>query len=57
VANFDLGVGEARDLADALQTYARLRADNFRAIYNQRIALANLAFATGEAVREFSSRQ
>lgn len=57
VANFDLGVGETRDLADALKTYARMRADNFRAMYNQRIALANLAFATGEAVREFSARQ
>lgn len=57
VANFDLGIGEARDLADALKTYARMRADNFRAIYNQRIALANLAFATGEAVRVFSARK
>lgn len=56
VANFDLGVGEARDLAEALQTYAKLRADNFRAIYNQRLALANLAFATGEAVQGFSTR-
>lgn len=54
VANFDLGIGEARDLADALSTYARMRADNFRAIYNQRIALANLAFVTGEAVPGFS---
>lgn len=52
VANFDLGIGEAKDLADAVQAYARMRADNFRAVYNQRISLANLAFATGEAVRE-----
>ncbi|MFQ5846320.1 MAG: TolC family protein [Candidatus Methylomirabilales bacterium] len=56
VANFDLGIGEARELADALKTYAEMRTDNFRAIYNQRIALANLAFATGEAVRGFSVR-
>jgi outer membrane protein len=56
VANFDLGVGDAKELADALETYARLRADNFRAIFNQRMALANLAFATGEAVREYSGR-
>jgi hypothetical protein len=32
------------------------RVDNFRAIYNQQIALANLTYATGEAVRGFSAR-
>jgi len=56
VANFDLGVGDAKELADALDAYARQRADNFRAIYNQRLGLANLAFASGEAVRELSGR-
>lgn len=57
VANFDLGIGEVKDLADAVQAYARMRADNFRAIYNQRISLANLAFATGEAVKEIEKRK
>ncbi len=47
VANFDLGIGEAKDVADALASFARLRADNFRAIYNYNLALANLDHATG----------
>jgi len=47
VANFDLGIGEAKDVADALASYARLRADNFRSVYNYNLALANLDHATG----------
>ncbi|MFQ5881674.1 MAG: TolC family protein [Candidatus Methylomirabilales bacterium] len=56
VANFDLGIGEAKELADALKSYARMRADNFRAIYNEHISLANLDFATGKVLRQFSVR-
>ncbi|HLB25925.1 MAG TPA: TolC family protein, partial [Nitrospirota bacterium] len=48
LANFDLGVGEARDIADSVSVYARLRADYYRAIFNQRMALANLDHATGK---------
>lgn len=47
LANFDLGVGEARDIADSVSTYARIRADYFRAVYNQRMAIANLEHAAG----------
>ncbi len=56
-ANFDLGIGDVRELTDAFVSYSLFRVDNFRAIYNQRIALANLTFATGETVREFPARQ
>jgi outer membrane protein TolC len=52
VANFDLGVGEAKDVADAMVAFARLRADNYRAIYNFNLALANLDHATGRDARE-----
>ncbi len=51
-ANFDLGVGEAKDVADALAAFARLRADNYRAMYNVNLALANLDHATGRDTRE-----
>lgn len=51
-ANFDLGVGEAKDVADALVAFARSRADNYRAIYNFNLALANVDHATGRDVRE-----
>ncbi len=52
VANSDLGIGEAKDVADALASYARLRGDNFRAIYNYNLALANLDHATGRDLEQ-----
>ena len=51
-ANFDLGVGDARDLGEAVEAYAKLRAENFKAMYNYNISLANLEHATGRAVKE-----
>ena len=51
-ANFDLGVGDARDLGDAAETYAKLRAENFKSTYNYNLALANIEHATGRAVKE-----
>lgn len=51
-ANFDLGVGDARDLGDAAETYAKLRAENFKATYNYNLALANIEHATGRDVKE-----
>jgi outer membrane protein TolC len=51
-ANFDLGVGEARDLGEAVETYAKLRAENFKAMYNYNLAVANLEHATGRDVKE-----
>jgi len=47
LSNFDMGVGEARDIADSISAYARIRADYFRAVYNQKMAIANLDHATG----------
>lgn len=49
LANFDFGVGPAKEIFDALQAYARMRAEYFQSIYNYRIARANLAYASGEA--------
>ncbi|MGC2424506.1 MAG: TolC family protein [Nitrospirota bacterium] len=48
LSNFDLGVGEARDIADSVSAYGKIRADYFRAIFNQRMAIANLDHATGK---------
>lgn len=47
LSNFDLGVGDARDIAESVSMYARIRADYFRAVFNQRMAVANLDHATG----------
>ena len=54
VANLDLGIGEVVQLTQAFILYIEFRVENFRAIHAQRVALANLDFATGEAVKSFS---
>lgn len=51
-ANFDLGVGDARDLGEAVEVYAKLRAENFKAMYNYNLSLANIEHATGRGVKE-----
>ena len=48
IANFDFGVGPAKEIFEALQAYATMRADYFKSIYNYRIAQANLDYATSE---------
>lgn len=57
VANLDLGIGDQTALTQAFILYVEFRVENFRAIHAQRIALANLAFATGEALEQFAWRQ
>ncbi|MBI5482914.1 MAG: TolC family protein [Deltaproteobacteria bacterium] len=54
LANFDFGIGPAKEIFEALQAYARMRAAYFQSIYNYRIAWANLEYATGESPLEAS---
>lgn len=49
-ANFDLGVGDARDLSDAAISYAKTKADYLRNLYNEKIGFANLANVTGKDI-------
>lgn len=49
VANFDFGVGPAKEIFEALQMYAQMRGAYFQSIYNYRIARSGLDYATGEA--------
>ena len=56
VANIDLGIGETTSLTQAFIAYTEFRVENFRAVHDQRIALASLAFATGEAVKQYPVR-
>jgi outer membrane protein TolC len=51
VANFDFGLGPAKEIFEALQAYSSMRADFFKSIYNYRIAAANLDYATNEPLR------
>lgn len=48
IANFDFGMGPAKEIFEALQAYSSMRADFFKSIYNYRIAAANLDYATNE---------
>lgn len=48
VANFDFGMGPAKDIFEALQAYSTMRSDFFKSVYNYRIAAANLDYATNE---------
>jgi outer membrane protein TolC len=50
VSNFDLGFGEARDLFDALTSYAESHADYLHAIYDYNVALGALSRAAGREV-------
>jgi outer membrane protein len=49
-SNFDLGVGQGKDVADAAVAYARLRASYFQAVYNYNLGLAKLDHAAGRDV-------
>jgi outer membrane protein TolC len=48
ISNFDFGIGQAKEIFDGLQEYARMRGAYFQSIYNYKIALANIVYATGE---------
>ncbi len=49
-SNFDLGVGEGKDVADAVVAYAKLRVGYLQAVYNYNIGLAKLDHRTGRDV-------
>lgn len=48
LANFDFGVGDPRDIFDAVEVYGKMKGAYYQAIYDFRIAQANLDYATGE---------
>lgn len=48
IANFDFGVGPAKEIFDSLQQYAKMRGAYFQSIYNYNLALANLRYAAGD---------
>ena len=55
VANFDLGVGEGKDVAEAALAYAQLHAAYFQTVYYYNLSLAKLDHRAGRdvaAVRE-----
>lgn len=49
LANFDFGIGNPRDIFDAIEVYGKMKADHYQAIYNYKIARASLEYAIGES--------
>ncbi|ETW97140.1 MAG: hypothetical protein ETSY1_23790 [Candidatus Entotheonella factor] len=50
LSNFDLGVGEGKDVADAAVAYAQLRASYLQSVYDYNLALAKLDHVAGRDV-------
>ena len=47
-----MGVGEAEEIADAVEMYAMTRVDNLRSVYNEKMSHANLHYVTGMDITE-----
>jgi len=47
VSNFDFGIGPAKEIFDALEQYAKMRAAWFQSAYERNLARAGLDYATG----------
>jgi outer membrane protein TolC len=52
LANHDLGIGDTKDLADAVLTMAKSRADYLQAVFNYHMGLARLENAAGQDLDE-----
>ncbi len=50
LANFDFGIGEAKDLFESLFIYMRTVKNYFKKIYDYNIAIAQLSFETGQEI-------
>ncbi|MCE5312119.1 MAG: TolC family protein [Nitrospiraceae bacterium] len=49
MANFDLGLADAKEIGDAAALYALMKANHIKSNYNQRMSYANLQYAAGAA--------
>jgi len=50
LADFDMGVGTAKNMSDAIDRYGHNRGNYIEALYHYNIALAQLEFATGATI-------
>ena len=55
LANFDLGIGDTKDLADAVLAMAKSRADYLQAVFNYHMGGARLENASGRDLDEIRS--
>lgn len=52
VLNFDLGVGDAKEIGEAAAIYAQTKANYIRSVFNHRMSFANLSYAAGIDIKE-----
>lgn len=52
VLNFDLGVGEAKEIGEAAAMYAQTKANYIRSVFNHRMSFSNLLYAAGMDMEE-----
>lgn len=52
LANFDFGIAETKDLADAVLAMAKTRAEYFQAVFSYQMGIARLDHAAGRDVEE-----
>lgn len=52
-ANFDLGVGEAKEIFDALAAYGKTKGEELKAVYGYNIAVGNILYAIGEGAQQY----
>ncbi len=48
LSNFDLGIGSARDMFDAIDRYGKNQGNYLESLYNYNVAIADLDYAVGE---------
>jgi len=55
-ANYDLGIADSKELADALVAYGTIRMDYLKSVYNFNLGYANLVQASGLSTLEIVDR-
>lgn len=51
-SNYDMGVGESKELTDAAGAYALTKANYLKSLYNQRMSYANILYMTGTDIQD-----
>jgi hypothetical protein len=57
VSNYDLGIGDAEELFNALGAYSETSSDYFRAVHDYNLAVAALGKAVGKEITDLDYDQ
>ncbi|MEW6110376.1 MAG: TolC family protein [Nitrospirota bacterium] len=56
VMNYDMGIGESRDVADAIVAYGKMAEEYIKSVYNYNMNYANLLQTSGLSIREIPGK-